>query len=131
MSSKTDYKNVPIICLENVINDDLAYHLKPRKYITIKQIKEIAEKKFQCNGQGITLRHNGQFYYKKTKGSKALKHFRVKKFLFTAEDLTKQKIHLNGLKRENPQRYYLEAMKPRIIKSKRNNVHIDTTDLTH
>ncbi len=103
MPSKTDDKNVPIAHLENVHNDELAHHLKPRKYITEKQIKEIAEKKFQCNGLGITFEDLMKcFTIKKQKAQRTLKHFRMKKLLFTAEDITKQNIHLKGLERDNP-----------------------------
>ena len=80
MPSTTDDKNVPIVHLENVHNDELAHHLKPRNYITKKQIKEIAEKKFQCNGQGITFEDIMDYFtIKKRKAQRTLKHFRMKK----------------------------------------------------
>jgi hypothetical protein len=66
----------------------------------------------------------------KRKAQRTLKHFHTKKFLFTAEDLIKQGIHLKGLERKNPQIYYLTDMKARIIESRRNNVQVDTTDIT-
>jgi hypothetical protein len=66
----------------------------------------------------------------KRKAQRTLKHFHTKEFPFTAEDLIKQGIHLKGLERKNPQIYYLTDMKARIIESRRNNVQVDTTDIT-
>ena len=66
----------------------------------------------------------------KRKAQRTLKHFRMKRFLFTAEDLAKQGIHLKGLERKNPQIYYLTDMKAKVIKSRKNNVQLNTTDIT-
>ncbi len=131
ISSNTDDKNVPIVCSKNVHINELVHNNKKRKYITKKQIKEIAEKNFQRNGLGITFRDIMEYFtVGKRKAQRTLKHLRMKKFLFTAEDVTKQGIHLKGLERENPQRYYLAEMKARVIESKRNNVQLNTTGIT-
>ncbi len=132
ISGKIDDKNVPITRLENVPNGDLVHHyIKPRNYITKKQVKEIAEKNLQSNGLGITFKDiMDNFNVGKRKAQRTLKHLRTKTFLFTAEDLTKQGIHLKGLERENPQRYYLTEMKAKIIESRKNSVQMDTTDLS-
>jgi hypothetical protein len=121
-------KNVPSTDSKNVHNKELVHSNKKRKYIKKEQIKEIAENKYQRNGQGITF-EDIMYYFtiKKQKAQRTLKHFRMKKLLFTAEDIKKQNIYLKGLDRENPQRYYLTDMKARVIESKRNNVQIDTT----
>lgn len=125
-----DDKNVPLTQLENVPNGDLVHH-KHRKYITKKQVKEIAEKNFQRNGLGINYRDiMKHFNVGKRKAQRTLKHFRMKTFLFTGEDLTKQGIHLKGLERKNPQIYYLTDMKAKVIESRKNNVQLNTTDLT-
>ncbi len=70
------------------------------------------------------------FGVSKRRAQRTLKHFRMKRFLFTAEDIEKQGIHLKGIKRENPQRYYLTEMKTQIIGNRKNNVQINTTEIS-
>jgi uncharacterized membrane protein YfhO len=47
--------------------------------------------------------------------------------LFTAEDLRKQGINSQAFKREKPQKYYLNDLKPKIIERINNNVQNDAT----
>ena len=70
-----------------------------------------------------------EFDVNKPDAQRKLKYFHTQKFLFTPEDLTKQGIHLKGLQRKNPQKYYLTEMKTMIINSRRNNVLKDTTGI--
>ncbi len=124
-------KSVPLLSKKSVLNEDLVHGTSTRKYVAEIQIRELSENIFQCNGLGITFQDiMTHFGVSKRRAQRTLKHFRRKRFLFTAEDIEKQDIHLNGIKRENPQRYYLSEMKARIIWNRKNNVQMDTTDIS-
>jgi hypothetical protein len=91
----------------------------------------LVEKKFQTNGLGITFEDVMQeFGINKKKAQRTLKYLYSKKFLFTAQYLIDEVIRFNGIKRENPQRYYLTSLKPKIIEGRKNNVQLDTTGTT-
>jgi hypothetical protein len=104
--------------------------VRRRSYIKEEQVKELAKDKHNKNGLGITFVDvMSKFDVKKEEAQRKIKHFRMKKVLFTAEDLAKQNAPLKGLKRENPQRYYLREMKSKMIESRKNNVQKDTTGI--
>jgi hypothetical protein len=121
--------NVSLPYRKNVHIDDLIHNNdKKRKNIKRTDIKKLAEEKFKENGQGITFKHvMEKFKVKKDKAQRTLKNLRTKRVLFTAKDLTKKEINLKGLRRENPQRYYLVELESRIIELRSKNVQIDTT----
>jgi hypothetical protein len=122
-------KNVLIPLKKNVPNDELVHKKKKRQYVKKEKVKELCKKKYDKNGQGITFQDiMREFSVYKWKAQRKLKYFHMQKFLITPEELTKQGIHLNGLQRKNPQRYYLMEMKAKIIESRKNNVPKDTTD---
>ena len=123
-------ENVPSPYRKNVHIGDLVHVSKNRKNIKRQYIKKLAEEKFKENGQGITyIDVMKRFFADKKKAQRTLKNLHTKKFCFTAKDLTKQSINLKGIKRENPQRYYLTDMKSKIIESRKKNVQIDTTEV--
>jgi len=102
---------------------------KNRKYIKSKQVKELAEKIYGENGRGITYEDiNKSFEVKKGKAQRILKHLHVKKVLFTAQDLENEDIHINGIKRERPQRYYSIGSKTKMIERLKKNVLKDATE---
>ncbi len=99
-----------------------------RRYVRSSQVKELAEKNYNENGRGITFEDiMAKFGVSKPKAQRSLKHFLDKRVLFTAEDLKKEGISILGIKRENPQRYYLTNLKTKMIESRKNNVQKDTT----
>ncbi len=121
-------KNVPLPSKKSVHSDELAHGYRQRKYAKKAQVKELAEKNYAENGRGITFEDiMARFGVSKSKAQRKLKHFLGEGFVFTAEDLIKEGIHLNGIKRKNPQRYYLTDLKTKIIESRNNNVQKDTT----
>lgn len=121
-------KNVPSRQKISVQKNHFGQSGKPRRYIKKEQIKEIAKSKYRQNGSGITYRDIIEnLRISKPKAQRTLKHFHTKKFLFTAQDLKSQDIHIKGMKRENPQRYYLSEMKAEIINNRKDNVLNDTT----
>lgn len=125
---RNNEKIVPLPTKKSVHNNDLVHGNWQRKYVKEAQVKELAEKKYAENGRGITFEDfMAKFGLTKPKAQRKLKHFLGTRVLFTAEDLIKEGIHLNGFKRENPQRYYSTDLKTKIIESRRNNVQKDTT----
>jgi hypothetical protein len=99
-----------------------------RHYLKKAHVKELAEKNYSENGRGITvLDIMANFKVKQGKAQRTVKNLHTKKFLFTGEDLQKQGIAIRGIKRENPQIYYLTEMKAKIIEDNKNNVLNETT----
>ncbi len=121
--------NVPIHSRKSVPNEHLAQiSTHTRKYLKRAQVKELAEKNYSENGRGITvLDVMTKFKVKQGTAQRTLKNLHTNKFLFTGEDLQKQRIIIKGLKREKPQKYYLTEMKARIIEDNKNNVSNGTT----
>ena len=109
----------------------MVHSVTTRKYIKTPQIRELAKKKYDANGQGIAIM-DLQAAFRLTKGQaqRRLKILLMEKFLFTADDLIKQGINLVGFKRDRPQKYYLTEMKARIIEDNKNNVQNGTTGIS-
>lgn len=125
-------KNAPSTLTKSVHNNELGHQITTRKYITRNQIDEITRNKYHSNGSGITFQDIMiKFRVTKSRAQRTLKHFHMKKVLFTAEDLRKQEISFKGFKRSSPQRYYLTEMRSKIIDDNKRNVQIDTTDTNH
>ena len=105
--------------------------LSSRRYIKRVAIQELCEKKYQVNGNGITVIDiQNELRLGKVRTQRLLKHLHSQKFLFTADDLIKEGICLKGLKRSKPQIYYLTQLKPRIIDGHKKNVLYPTTDIS-
>jgi hypothetical protein len=102
---------------------------KPRKYIKSKEVKELAERVFDENGRGATIEDIMQtFGVIKRKAQRIIKHLHDKKVLFTAQDVEKENIHIKGIERERPQKYYSTSSKTKLVERlKNNNVLKDTT----
>jgi len=113
--------NAPIAYSKNVPINEPVHSNRKRKYTAENQIKEITNNKYQCNGSGITF-HDimVKFSVNKQKAQRTLKYFHKKNTLFTAKDLEEQGISLNGIKKSNPQKYYLTDIKSKIIKDYKN-----------
>ncbi len=129
LDTKEHRNNVPIPSRKSVPNEHLVHTSgHKRRYVKKAQVKELAEKNYSENGRGITILDiMMQFKVKQEKAQRTLKNLHTKKFLFTGDDLEKQRIFLKGFKRENPQKYYLTGMKAKIIEDNENNVLKDTT----
>lgn len=98
--SKNNEKIVPFHPKKNVPNEDLVHSYR-QSYIKKIQVKELAEKNYAENGRGITFKDMmTKFGVSKSKAQRKLKHFLGEGLLFTADKLTKEGIHLKGIKRE-------------------------------
>jgi hypothetical protein len=129
-SSPRTKKNAPIAYQNNAHKGELVHAVTPRKYINASEVKELAKKKYEANGQGICIMDlQATFKMTKRQAQRQLKHLSKKKFLFTPDDLIKQGINLMGFRRERPQKYYLTEMKAKIIEDNKNNAHNDTTGI--
>lgn len=127
---KSSAKNIPIHPEKSVRNNQLVHNLGNRHYIKRHQVKELCENNYSKNGNGITIQDvMVEFRVNKSKAQRTMKHLHTKRFLFTADDLIKQRIYFKGFKRVRPQKYYLTEMKARIIEDNKNNVHNDTTGI--
>ncbi len=132
ISDNIEYKikNAPLALSKSVHNHELGHQTTTRKYISKKQINEVARNKYQSNGSGITFQDiMVSFKVPKRKAQRTLKHFHRKKVLFTADDLVKQGISFKGFKRSSPQKYFPTEMKSKIIEDNKRNVLLDTTGL--
>ncbi len=101
---------------------------KHRKYIKSEEVKELVERVFDENGRGTTIEDIITiFEVAKKKAQRIVKHLRVSKVLFTAQDLEIENIHIEGVKRERPQKYYCITSKTKLIERLNKNVLKDTT----
>lgn len=102
---------------------------KVRKYIKSTEVKELAERVFEENGRGFTIEDVVKtFEVRKKKAQRMVKHLHGKKILFTANDLEKENIRINGIRRQRPQRYYYLSSKTKLVERlKNNNVLKDAT----
>jgi len=102
---------------------------KHRRYIKSELVKELAERVFNENGRGATIEDIMEtFVVTEKKAQRIIKHLRNCKIFFTAHDLEKENIHIKGIKRERPQRYYSISSKTKLIERiKNNNVLKHTT----
>jgi hypothetical protein len=99
-----------------------------KTYIKSESVKLLAEKIYDENGRGITFKDiMTEFELKERKAHRILKHFHSRKVLFTAYDLEKDGIHIRGIKRKRPQRYYSIGSKTKVIGRLKNNVPKDIT----
>jgi hypothetical protein len=120
-------KNVTLPSRKSVPNEHLAHGCGQRKYVKKAQVKELSKNSYAENGMGITFEDiMVRFGVSKPKAQRKLKHFLRDGLLFTAEDLAKEGISIPGIKRENPQRYYLTELKTKIIERGKNNAQRDT-----
>lgn len=102
-----------------------------RRYIKREVIQELCERKYQVNGNGITVIDiQNELRLGKGRAQRLLKHLHSQKFLFTADDLIKEGIVIKGFKRSKPQIYYLTHLKPSIIDAHKKNVLYPTTDMS-
>jgi hypothetical protein len=131
LKTEENINNVPIPSRKSVPNEHLVHTSGyKRHYLKKAHVKELAEKNYSENGRGITvLDIMANFKVKQGKAQRTVKNLHTKKFLFTGEDLQKQGIAIRGIKRENPQIYYLTEMKAKIIEDNKNNVQNDTTGI--
>jgi hypothetical protein len=101
---------------------------KARKYIKSNEVKELAERVFDENGRGSTIEDIMEtFVVTEKKAQRIIKHLRNCKILFTAHDLEKENIHIKGIKRERPQRYFSIGSKTKLVERLKKNVLKDTT----
>ena len=101
---------------------------KHRKNIKAEEVKELVERIFDENGRGTTIEDIiNIFEVTKKKAQRMVKHLRVSKVLFTAQDLEIENIHIEGIKRERPQRYFSIGSKTKILERLNRNVLKDTT----
>jgi hypothetical protein len=101
---------------------------KHRKYIKSEEIKELVERVFDENGRGTTIEDIiNTFEVAKNKAQRIVKHLHDSKVLFTAQDLEIENIHIEGIKRERPQKYYSISSKTKLVERLKKNVLKDTT----
>jgi len=89
ISNRHDDNNGPLTRPKNVPIDDLVHRKKKkRKYVKREKVEEICKKRYDENALGITFEDiTREFSVRKRNAQRTLKHFRMKKVLFTAEDL--------------------------------------------
>jgi hypothetical protein len=100
-------KNVPILEFG---------HDVLRKYITKQRVEELAIRKYQASGNGITfvdVEH--LFAVKKSQAQRSLKHLHRRRILFTARDLIRQGINL--IPNKSPQAYFPTCIKSDILEN--------------
>ncbi len=121
--------NVPIPSRKSVHNEHLVPTYVHRNYIKSERVKELAEKKYEENGKGITIQDIIiECGLSKLKAQRKVKHLLRQKILFTAQDLKNEGITIKRIKRERPQRYYSISNKTGIIERlTKKNVLNDTT----
>jgi hypothetical protein len=106
--------------------------LSTRKYISNKEIEDIAMQKYRRGGHGITFDDiRREFSVNKDKAQRRLKYFHAKEVLFTANDLTSEGI--NVLKNKSPQEYFPTCIRAEIIEAltKQKSVQVKPIGVTH
>ena len=98
-------QNVPVQSGKSVLLGKVAHMLSTRKYISNKEMEDIAIQKYRRGGHGITFDDiRREFSVNKDKAQRRLKHFHAKEVLFTANDLISEGI--NVLKNKSPQEFF-------------------------
>jgi hypothetical protein len=101
---------------------------KHRKYIKSEEVKKLVERVFDENGRGTTIEDIiNTFEVAKNKAQRIVKYLHDSKVLFTAQDLEIENIHIEGIKRERPQKYYSISSKTKLVERLKKNVLKDTT----
>lgn len=123
---------VPINHKKSVLNRTKNRHYpSSRRYIKRVAIQELCERKYQVNGNGITVIDiQNELRLRKGPAQRLLKYLHSQKFLFTAVDLIREGIILRGFKRSKPQIYYLTRLKTKIINRHEKNILNHTTDMS-
>jgi hypothetical protein len=114
LSDTSHPKSVLLHGFENVPIHEVGH--SSRKYIFEKTIQDLATKKYEESGYGITFEDvKTSFCVPKPKAQRSLKYFHDNGVLFTAKDLTSQGI--NFISNTNPQQYFPTSIKPNILEN--------------
>jgi hypothetical protein len=114
LSDTSHPKSVLLHGFENVPIHEVGH--SSRKYIFEKTIQDLATKKYEESGYGITFEDvKTSFCVPKPKAQRSLKYFHDNGVLFTAKDLTSQGI--NFISNTNPQQYFSTSIKPNILEN--------------
>ena len=106
---------------------ELAHYSPPQKYISRKEITQLAIDKYRASGNGINFSNvMNAFNVKKEKARRSLRYFHGRAVLFTPKYLVSQGLYL--IKNKNPQQYYPTCIKGEILENKnKQSVHINPT----
>ena len=125
-------QNVPVQSGKSGLLGKVAHVLSTRKYISNKEIEDIAMQKYRRGGHGITFDNiRKEFSVDKGEAQRTLKYFHAKEVLFTANDLISEGIII--LKNKSPQEYFPTCIKAEIIEAltKQKSVQVKPTGATH
>jgi hypothetical protein len=105
------------VLLSNVLPEkftsDIAKSKSSRKYIQQDSIQKLAESK---GVSGLTFEDiSNKFLCNTKQAQRTIKHFHIKKLLFTSQDVKEEGIDGLKLKNTSPQRYYATSLKSKII----------------
>jgi hypothetical protein len=110
------------------VPDPQVPHISGRR-ITGKTIEDLALEKYRSCGKGITFEDvQRRFSLRKAQVQRSLKHFHMRRVIFTAWDLNTQGINL--IENTNPQQYFPSCIKADIIedlKKRSKNVQVHPT----
>ena len=126
MSTLGSVKSVPVQIGGSVPNGVVGHIGCSR--ISQRSIEGIAVEKFKSRGLGITFEDiQVRFRVKKPRAQRTLKHYYMKRVLFTAEELINQGI--DYLRNTNPQQYFPSCIKAEIIENlnRKNSVLVQPT----